>query len=440
MLRITEHDINDFLSGYLKKVDLSLERMRCLLAALGNPHLRLPPVIHIAGTNGKGSASAFLRTILESAGYRVHVYTSPHLVHWRERYRIGLKGGSCFINDREFSAALRRVSVAKSESVTLFELLTAVMFLLFSEYPADVAVIEVGLGGRFDATNVLMPAVSLIMPVSLDHEFFLGEHIGDIAFEKAGIIKRESPLVIGFQDNEIARDTLIRRASQVGGGPLSIYGRDYIAYEKAGKMRFENQDGLIDLPVPRLIGDFQISNAAAAIETISLGGFKVKERALARGLSRVCWPARMQQLLQGKFIDWLPPGVELWLDGGHNPAAGVAVAQFFKERCENKGSPLILICGMINTKDVTNYLRAYKDVALCLCAVPVHLSDSGIPSRTLAELSKSMGIEADSFESVDDALKKILERMRLFASFLILICGSLYLAGEVLRDNGTPPI
>jgi len=440
MLKTAEQRIEDLLNLHPRSVDLSLERIKRVLEVSGNPHLSIPPVIHIAGTNGKGSASAFSRAILEAAGYRVHVHTSPHLVHWRERYRIGFKGGGRFIDDDSLADVLERVSVANDgQPVTVFEILTVAAFLLFSEHPADAAIIEVGLGGRFDATNVIVkPAASLIMPVSLDHQSFLGERVEDIAAEKAGIIKKESPVVIGFQESETVRNLLIDKALQMN-APVSVYGQDYLACENLGRMVFQNRNGFVNLPLPRLTGSFQISNAAAAIEAVSAAGFEVEESAIARGLSNAVWPGRMQKLENGKLVNLLSPDTELWLDGGHNPAAGVVTAQSIRQICETRKRKLILVCGMISTKDAAQYLAAFKDIAICICTVPVHFSDAGISPAILAEFARKVSLKAQNFESVADALMNIRHTAESSSPLLVLICGSLYLAGEVLQENGTPP-
>lgn len=440
MSKTTNQHIEDLLNLHHKKIDLSLGRITRLLSKLGNPHLRLPPVIHVAGTNGKGSASAFSRAILEAAGYSVHVYTSPHLVHWRERYRIGSKNGGRFIDDAELIDTLERVSATSGKQLmTVFEVLTVAAFLLFSEYPADATILEVGLGGRFDATNVITKsAVSLIMPIALDHQAFLGKKIENIATEKAGIIKKTSPVVIGFQESKSVRNILIYEALKTGVLGL-VYGKDYLAYEKHGRMIFQDCDGLINLPLPNLSGSFQIRNAAAAIEGIRVAGFKVGESAFTHGIANVVWPARMQNLRKGKLFNLLPPGSGLWLDGGHNPSAGAAIAQFIQELCEVKKQKLILICGMINTKDVVKYLAMFKNIATRLCAVPIHLSDIGILPGTLARLACKVGLESQEFESISNALEDISDVTKPSSPSLVLICGSLYLAGEALKENGTPP-
>ncbi|MFC6490898.1 bifunctional folylpolyglutamate synthase/dihydrofolate synthase, partial [Nitratireductor sp. GCM10026969] len=271
-----ERAIERLMSLHPKGFDLSLERIARLLERLGNPHERLPPVIHIAGTNGKGSAAAFAQALIEASGRTVHVHTSPHLVRWHERYRLGAAGGGRLVEDAVLAEAVERVAEAnRGEQVTVFEILTAVMFVLFSEHPADAAVVEVGLGGRFDATNVIpRPAVSLIMPISLDHEAYLGDRVELIAAEKAGIIKRGVPVVVGQQEWDAARDVLIETAERLN-CPLQAYGENFIAVEEGGRMVYQDEGGLFDLPLPRLAGRHQIANAAAAIAAVKTAGFPV---------------------------------------------------------------------------------------------------------------------------------------------------------------------
>ena len=299
-----DSEIERLMALHPKGFDLSLDRITRLLERLGNPQDRMPPVIHVAGTNGKGSVAAFSRALLEAAGKGVHVHTSPHLVHWHERYRIGAPGGGRFVEDEVFADAIRRVGEANGgETITVFEILTAVGFLLFSEHPADVAVIEVGLGGRFDATNVIEhPAATVIMPVSLDHEAYLGDRVELIAAEKAGIIKPGHPVVIGAQEHEAARDVLIDTAERLG-APLIVYGQDFVAYEENGRLIYQDDDGLMDLPPPRLPGRHQYANAAAAIAVVKAAGFDAGEREAERAMTSVDWPGRMQRLTVGRLVE-----------------------------------------------------------------------------------------------------------------------------------------
>ncbi|MBV2142069.1 bifunctional folylpolyglutamate synthase/dihydrofolate synthase [Falsochrobactrum sp. TDYN1] len=425
-----------------KGFDLSLDRIRDLLEKLGNPHLKLPPVIHIAGTNGKGSASAFCRAILEASGLTVHVHTSPHLVNWHERYRLASKTGGKFVSDDVLADAIERVEAANGgQHITVFEILTAVAFVLFSEHPADVVILEVGLGGRFDATNVIdEPAASLIMPISVDHQAYLGDKVELIAIEKAGIIKEGCPVVVGFQFFDAAREVLASTADRLN-CPISIYGQDFLAFEEHGRMVFQNEDGLIDLPLPRLPGRHQLANAAAAIETVQMAGFTITEKAAEKALMVVDWPARMQRLTHGALVDLAPPASEVWLDGGHNPGAGVVIAEALGDLEERSTRPLFLITGMINTKDPVGYFEAFTGMARHVFTVPVSASEAGIPNAELALSAQKAGLSAEPVHSVANALKILRDTWAHDeAPPRILIGGSLYLAGEVLAENGTPPV
>jgi dihydrofolate synthase / folylpolyglutamate synthase len=412
-----------------------------LLEVLGNPHLNLPPVIHIAGTNGKGSATAFCRAMLEAAGLSVHVHTSPHLVRWHERYRMGAKDGGKLVKDKVFADALRRVAIANDgQKITVFEILTAVGFILFSEHPADAVIMEVGLGGRFDATNVIPhPAVSLIMPISMDHEAYLGDTVEKIAFEKAGIIKRGCPAVIGQQPFAAAKNTLIALAEKAG-GPLAVYGQEFLAFEEHGRMVYQDEDGLLDLPKPALTGRHQIANAAAAIKAVRMAGFDVSDEAFEQGVSCAFWPARMQRLTQGRLVSLAPKGSEIWLDGGHNPGAGLVIAEALAERDEIAERPLFMIAAMLDTKDSTGYFKAFEGLVKHVYCVPVTDSDAGISPEKLALSAQDAGLSAEPVAGVANALSLLRENFDPDETPpRILIGGTLYLAGEVLHANGTIP-
>jgi dihydrofolate synthase/folylpolyglutamate synthase len=437
-----DREIESLLALHPKGFDLSLDRISRLLARLGNPQDRLPPVIHIAGTNGKGSCAAFSRALLEAAGYHVHTHTSPHLVHWHERYRLAAEGGGRLVEDAVFAEAIARVAKANGgQTITVFEILTAVTFILFSEHPADAAIIEVGLGGRFDATNVIKnPAVSVIMPVSLDHQAYLGDRVELIAAEKAGIMKRGCPVVIGAQEHEAALDVLVETAERLG-CPVSVYGQDFLAYGENGRMVYQDEDGLMDLPPPRLPGRHQFANAAAAIAGVKAAGFHLSERAVEQAMANVVWPGRMQKLTQGRLVDLAPEGAEIWLDGGHNPGAGIVVAEAMAEQEEKNPRPLFLISGMINTKDQSGYFHAFKGLVRHVYTVPGSFSDAGVPNDELAVRASEAGLSAEPVSSVSSALMLLRDTWdHREAPPRILICGSLYLAGSVLAENGTPPI
>ncbi|WP_245582559.1 bifunctional folylpolyglutamate synthase/dihydrofolate synthase [Neorhizobium lilium] len=437
-----EREIERLMSLHPKGFDLSLDRISQLLERLGNPHRKLPPVIHIAGTNGKGSTSAFCRALLEAGGYAVHVHTSPHLVHWHERYRIGVKGGrSRHVEDGLFADAIRRVAAANDgQTITVFEILTAVAFVLFSEQPADAVVLEVGLGGRFDATNVIAdPAVSVIMPISLDHQAYLGDRVELIAAEKAGIMKRGRPVVIGQQSFESARDVLVSTAERLG-CPAAIYGQDFTAHEEFGRLIYQDEFGLADLPLPRLPGRHQYANAAAAIRAVKAAGFGVTDAMMEQAMTTVEWPARLQRLSEGKLLGFAPPGAEIWLDGGHNPAGGEVVAEAMAAFEERQPRPLYLIIGMINTKDPIGYFRAFADLAEHVFTVRIRDSEAGLDPVVLAHAAFDAGLVAEPAGSTAEALAEITRRqLPGVPPPRILIGGSLYFSGNVLADNGTPP-
>jgi len=432
-------EIEHLMRLHPKGFDLSLDRIRRLLERLDNPQDRLPPVIHIAGTNGKGSATAFCRAMLEAAGLSVHVDTSPHLVHWHERFRLGQRGGrSALVDDATLAEAVRRVARANDgDRITVFEILTAVAFVLFSEHDADAALIEVGLGGRFDSTNVIAaPAACLIMPISMDHQAFLGDRVELIAAEKAGIIKPGVPVVVGFQQEDAARDVVVATADRLG-CPVSVYGQDFQAHEEHGRLIYQDEIGLDDLPLPALPGRHQIANAAAAIRALKAAGFHLADRDIETGLQRAEWPGRMQRLSDGPLFEEAIEGAEIWIDGGHNPGAGIAIAETLAELEDRLPRPLLMIAGMINTKDPVGYFAAFADMARHVYTVPVTASDAGIDPVVLAEDAAQAGLSAQPALDVRQALqlmkqdwpdKEVPPR--------ILICGSLYLVGDVLASNG----
>jgi dihydrofolate synthase/folylpolyglutamate synthase len=436
-----EQEIERLLGIYPRGFDLSLDRIRRLLDDLGRPQDRLPPVIHIAGTNGKGSATAFSRALIEAAGLSCHVHTSPHLVRWHERYRLGAPGGGRLVSDETLLDAVLRAEQANAgQPITVFELLTAVIFILFSEHPADAAVIEVGLGGEFDATNVFdHPAVSLIMPIALDHQAWLGDTIEKIAAAKAGIIKRRRPVVIGKQEDPAALEVLVSKAERAGVDP-AVYGQDYLAYEENGRLVYQDDDGLMDLPLPALPGRHQIANAAAAIRAVKSAGFALSEEVVAQAMKSVSWPARLQRLKTGNLIPFAPPGAEIWLDGGHNPHGGRAVAEAMVSFEEREPRPLYLVTGMINTKDPKGYFEAFEGLAHKVYTVAIRSSDAGLDPVALAHDAAEAGLRAEPATSTAAALSQIaVETETDPVPPRILIGGSLYFAGTVLEDNGTLP-
>ncbi|WGJ14278.1 bifunctional folylpolyglutamate synthase/dihydrofolate synthase [Methylocapsa sp. D3K7] len=417
-------------------IELSLGRIERLLAALGSPEARLPPVIHVAGTNGKGSTIAFMRAILEAAGKRVHVYTSPHLVRFHERIRLGTHGR--LVGDTELFAALTACETANAgQPITFFEVTTAAAFKLFSEHPADYLLLETGLGGRYDATNVIArPAATVITPISIDHPEFLGATVDKIAYEKAGIFKADTLAILSTQE-DAALAVLEREARRVG-APVIAGGRDYDSREENGRLVFEDSRGLLDLPPPHLIGRHQHQNAATAIAALRAIEPHLAASAFEDGVIGAQWPARLQNLAKGHVGTIAPEGSEIWLDGGHNEDAGRVLAQSMAELEDKRQRPLVIICGSLASKDTGAFLRAFKGLAQEVVAVPVNADQYAKPAAEVAAAATANGIPAASCGSVKAALAYLAAR-NWPAPPRILIAGSLYLAGEVLALNGTPP-
>lgn len=423
-----------------KLIDLSLDRTWRLLAALGHPERNLPPVFHIAGTNGKGSVSAMLKAMLEAGGYAVHAYTSPHLVRFHERIRLAGRPQSAFIEEGELAALLDECERANAgEPITFFEITTAAALLAFSRHPADALILEVGMGGRLDTTNVIAkPAVSIITPVDLDHQAFLGDTLTLIAGEKAGILKPGVPAVIGPQQDE-AR-IAIEMAAERTRSPLLIHGQDFSAHEEAGALVYQDEQGLLDLPLPRLTGRHQIGNASIAICALRQAGMLPLERdAIAHGLTHAEWPARMQRLTRGHLFTHLPENCEVWLDGGHNPAAGRAVAEAMADIAQHDPAaaprPLLMLTGMLETKDATGYFAAFRGLATHVETVAIPGADASLPAERLCEMARNAGLSANAASSIGEALDRLVIAAGR-AVPRILICGSLYLAGHILKDNG----
>ena len=421
-----------------KRIDLSLDRIQRLLDKLDHPERRLPPVIHVAGTNGKGSTVAFMRAVLEAAGKSVHVYTSPHLVRFNERFRIGAPGGGRLVSDAVLAAVLEECERANSsEPITVFEIETAAAFLLFARAPADVTLLEVGLGGRLDATNVIeTPLACAITPVSMDHLEFLGDSIEKIAAEKAAILKRGVPAAIAPQTDAVlmvieAEARRLRVPPRVAGEHWSVHGEH-------GRLVYQDDDGLLDLPLPKLGGRHQVENAGTAIATLRAAGLALPLPAFEAGIAKADWPARMQRLTQGALKALTPPESELWLDGGHNADGGRVVAAALGDIEERVPRPLVLIVGMLTTKDNAGFLRNFSGIARRVIAVPVPRQDKSVPAEMLVDLARGVGIPAESRDTIEAALAAV-ARLDLAPAPRILITGSLYLAGEVLALNGTPP-
>ena len=430
-----------FLALHPKLIDLSLGRSVRLLERLGDPHKRLPPVIHVAGTNGKGSTIAFMRAILEAAGLSVHVYTSPHLVRFHERIRLGAPGGGRYVDEAVLVEALERCEAANGgEPITFYEITTAAAFLLFSEQPADVVLLETGLGGRLDTTNVIAhPACTVVTPVSLDHAEYLGDTVTKIAAEKAGIFKRGAPAVIAPQEPEPTA-VLEATAERVGASKILVGAQDFNVHEAGGRLVYEDGDGLLDLPLPRLVGRYQHINAGTAIAALRAAGYGgLPASAFEQGMRDADWPARLQRLARGTLVEMLPQGAELWLDGGHNPDGGRVLAQAMADLSDRNPAPLVMIAGLLATKDARATLGHFKGLAQELIAVPIQNSQAARPAAEVADIARDAGLAAHAAASVEEALREIAGRDWPTPP-RVLICGSLYLAGEVLEANGTPPV
>ena len=406
-----------------KVIDLTLDRVHRLLTALDHPEQHLPPVIHVAGTNGKGSTQAMIRAGLEAGGDRVHAYTSPHLARFHERIRLAGE----LISEPALTALLDEcVQANGGEEITFFEITTCAAFAAFARTPADWTLLEVGLGGRLDATNVVdQPRLCIITPVSLDHESFLGDTVARIAGEKAGIIKRGVPVIVGPQTPE-GLEAIEARAARLG-APVLAFGQHWNVWEERGRLIYQDETGLLDLPLPNLPGPHQIQNAGAAITALRALGRG--EAACEAAVTRAVWPARMQRLKTGPLVD-LAPQVELWLDGGHNPAGGEAVAATLDRMPARETH---LICGMLNTKDVAGYMRPLAGHVTRLHAVSIPGEKNTLPAEATRDAALSVGIAAVTAPSVAGALSTIAATR---PEARVLICGSLYLAGSVLRENG----
>ena len=416
------------------KIDLGLDRISRLLGALGHPERHLPPVIHVAGTNGKGSVCAFARAMLEAQGLKVHVYTSPHLVWFHERIRIGGR----LISEEELQATLEECErFNEGKPITYFEITTAAAFLAFSRHQADAVILEVGLGGKYDATNVIAkPQMTVITPVGFDHVEFLGASMADIAAEKAGIVKQGVPLIVGPQD-DTPRDVILRRADALS-APVRAFGEDFYAFQEHGRMVYQDESGLLDLPMPRLVGRHQIDNAAVAIAALRASGQRWSDdRAIERGLRDVEWPARLQRLTKGPLLEIAPEGAEIWLDGGHNPHCAAAVSRAIADLEERAEKPLYLICGMLRTKDAVGFLAAFRGLARHVMTIEIPGEDS-YGAGALYDLARDAGLDSAPAEDMEDAMMQVSAWARSRPQEpapRILICGSLYLAGTVLTRN-----
>lgn len=416
--------LDRLMSLHPKVIDLSLDRMHRLLAALGNPERRIPPVIHVAGTNGKGSTQAMIRAGLQAGGVRVHAYTSPHLARFHERIRLA----GDLITEAALAAILEECETANAgQPITFFEITTAAAFLAFTRVPADYTLLEVGLGGRLDATNVVdAPRLTVITPISIDHTQYLGDTLPLIAAEKAGIIKRGVPVIVGPQQDEALR-VIEARASGLT-APVFAHGQHWMAAPDRDGMIYQDDHGLWDLPLPNLVGPHQIQNAGTALAALrQLGATAAQARA---AVTQAEWPARMQRLRHGPLVDLAGPQAELWLDGGHNPAGGEALAATLAAMPPR---PTHLVCGMLNTKDIAGYLRPLAAHACSLTAIDIPGEPNTLPAETTAGVAASVGMISGVAADAGAAIAAIAGRD---PKARILICGSLYLAGRVLRENG----
>jgi dihydrofolate synthase / folylpolyglutamate synthase len=421
------------------RIDLDLERVHRLLERLDHPERRLPPVIHVAGTNGKGSTIAYLRAILEAARLRVHVLTSPYLVRLNECFRLGSTGGGALVGDDELYAALAQCERANAGApITIFEIETAAAFCLFAQHPADVVLLEVGLGGRLDATNVIeAPLASVIAPVSMDHTEFLGDTLTAIAREKAGIIKRDVPVICAEQPAEAI--AVIEQCAKRLHAPLYSAGQEWHVGVERGRLVYQDDRGLMDLAAPKLFGRHQFDNAGLAIATLrAQNRFRIDPAAFEAGIVHAEWPARMQRLGSGALVDQAPPGSEIWLDGGHNAEGGRVAAAAVGDLEERVSRPLVVIVGMMANKDASAFLANFAGLTRHIIAVQIPDREGAMPPDRLADAARQSGMRVETASSVEAALGA-LKRLAYEVPPRILITGSLYLAGHVLGLNGTPP-
>lgn len=425
--------VQRLMAHHPRVITLGLERIERLLKALGSPEKKLPPLVHVAGTNGKGSLVAYLRAMAEAAGYRVHVYTSPHLVRFNERIRIAGQ----LIEDDDLDDMLTECEEANGDTpISFFDITTALALLAFSRVPAELGIIEVGMGGRFDSTNVIEPALSAITPVGYDHTGFLGDKLEGIAWEKAGIIKRATPAVIGRQ-REVSAQVIETESAKLA-APLFRMGHEWQVTPQEQGFRYESDLLTLDLPAPALVGVHQIDNAATAvacIERLRAARFDIGNIAIRKGLASVEWPARLQRLTKGPLAGSLPPGCELWLDGGHNEDCGIALGRMAAEWAKEPAAlPLYLIFAMQTTKDASGFLRPLARYATAARAVPFPEGHAAYTPDEACAKAADVGLDCAPANDIGAALEDLLATQP--APMRVLICGSLYLAGEVLVRNG----
>ena len=421
------------------RIDLSLDRMHRLLEQLDHPERKVPPVIHVAGTNGKGSTVAYLRAMLEAAGLRVHAYTSPYLVRINESFRLGRPGGGVLVNDDELLAAFDDCErINAGAPLTFFEAKTAVAFGLFARHPADVLLLEVGLGGRLDSTNVIeAPLASVITSISMDHTEFLGDSLQAIAGEKAAIIKRGVPVISADQPREVM--AVIEQQARRMRAPLFAAGESWHISVECGRLVYQDERGLMDLAAPKLFGRHQFDNAGLAIATLrAIASLKIRSAAFEAGIVSAEWLARMQRISSGQLIGLGPPGCEIWLDGGHNAEGGRVVAAALGDLEERVSRPLVVIAGMMANKDAAAFLANFAGLTRHIMAVAIPDQPNAMPPERLADAARALGMRVEISVGVEAALRT-LAGLAYEIPPRILITGSLYLAGHVLALNGTPP-
>ena len=411
-----------------KLIDLTLTRLQRLLARLDHPERKLGKVIHIAGTNGKGSTAAFCRAFLEASGKSVNVYTSPHLIKFNERIRLSGK----LVEDDELNEALEHVErVNAGEPVTFFEITTAAAFWLFASHQAEFTLLEVGMGGRYDATNVVdKPALTIITPVSMDHEDYLGFELKKISAEKAGIIKHRVPCIVAEQEEEAMLE--IQKSARMQHTDLIVEGEQWTAFDEHGHLIYQDDNGLLDLPLPKLAGRHQFQNAGCAIAAMRALDPHFSGSAFEEGLARAQWPARLQRLNSGKLVDRAPAGAEIWLDGGHNAAAGEVIASAMAELEEKNSRTLILIAAMLNTKRADDFFRAFAGLAAKVFTLTIPDAEASYRADELCAIAEKENLDAVAMPDLATALaaSAAIDKMP-----RILICGSLYLAGAALKEN-----
>ena len=425
-IRASDAVIQRLRANHPSLIDLTTGRVERLLAALGHPERRLPPVIHVAGTNGKGSTVAYLRAIGEAAGLKVHAITSPHLVRFAERIRIA---GELITEERLDELTDKLEAANAGLPISFFEITTVLAIQAFADTPADLCIVEVGLGGRFDATNVFdAPAVSVITPIDYDHLEMLGPELGKIAWEKAGIIKTGRPAVCARQAGEA--EAVVEREADDRMAPLFLMGRDFDAWEERGRLMVQMPDRLLDLPPPSLFGGYQFENAGLAVAAALTFDHDLSEEVLAKGVSSAVWPARFQRLTKGPLAALAKArGSDLWLDGGHNPHAGRALAEAASRLVDRDPRPLVLVVGMFARKDAEGFFRPFAEMRPRVIATTFD-SPNAAPAEELVEAAAKVGLSPETAANVADGVARALEVDG--PAPHVLICGGLHFAGEVL--------